>query len=57
MNGTNNTGEILRASIATLRGFETEYPMFAGYGDFLRRQGKLEVIDPEVERIENVEHM
>lgn len=36
--------DVLKTSPEALRAFELDYPMFQGYGDYLRRQGKLELI-------------
>lgn len=38
--------DVLRTTPDTLRAFELDYPMFRGYGEYLRRQGKLELIEP-----------
>lgn len=36
--------DILHTTPEAIRAFESEYPMFQGYGEYLRRQGKLELI-------------
>lgn len=38
---------VLRTTPEALRAFEIEYPMFKGFGDYLRRQGKLEFVEVE----------
>jgi len=38
-----NGSGVLQTTPEALRAFELEYPMYRGYGDYLRRQGKLEL--------------
>lgn len=44
-----NDSTVLRTTPEAVRAFETEYPMFKGYGDYLWRQGKLVYTDQEEE--------
>lgn len=44
MNGDNGSA-VLRTSPEALRAYELEHPMYRGFGEYLQRQGKLELTD------------
>ena len=46
------TANVLRTTPEAIRAFELDYPMFQGYGEYLRRQGKLELIEQTGEKNE-----